>query len=351
MRKSRAFAAAAAAAVLGAGAAVTAGPALAARSTAAAPAAAHWAVVKSVKNSADEGFSAVAATGGHSAWAFEATSSNPVAWLLDGSSSKRFTLPSLGAGTSVVAASASGPGNVWAVGNNRALRWNGASWQTKRSFGSQALSVTAVSPADVLVLTASSGTWRFNGSSWAKMPASRGLTQASALSGRDIWAVAGTSVAHWNGRKWARTSVRSLLPANSEFTHYSLADIYARSAGNVWAAASGNTEDEGGPLVLLHYTSGHWHKVNLHGVYLGPDALISDGSGGLWIPVGQGGDASGQMLHYTGGRIHVATLPVGKRTVFAGGSNAAGTKVVYLAGATLPGGLGNIRAVVLRYGS
>jgi hypothetical protein len=201
------------------------------------------------------------------------------------------------------------------------------------------------------VLTVSSGTWRFDGSSWAKMPGGRGLSQSSAVSGRDIWAVAGTDAAHWNGHTWTRTSLRSLLPANSEFSDYTLADIYARSAASVWAAASGNTEDEGGPLVLLHYYGGHWHKVALHGLYLGPDALVPDGSGGLWIPVGDGEDGGGRMLHFTGGVMHTITMPVGKRTVFADASIAPGTKVTYVAGATLPAGLGPIRAVVLRYGS
>lgn len=343
--------AAVAAVLLSGGVALTAAPAPATASEAALSSTAHWAVVKSVRNSADFGFSAVAATGGHSAWAFEETTADPVAWLLDGSVSKRFALPPLGDGYSIVAASASSPDNVWAAGGNRALRWNGASWRLMRSFSSRVVSVTAVSRTDVLVLTASSGTWRFDGSSWAKMPGARGLSQASAVSGRDIWAIAGTDVAHWNGRKWTRTSIRSLLPANSEFSFYTLADIYARSAANVWVAASGNTQDEGGPLVLLHYYSGHWHKVTLHGLYLGPDALVSDGRGGLWIPVGYPGDRTGRMLHFTGGAIHTVAMPVGKRTFFADASVAPGTKVIYVAGATLPAGLGPIRAVVLRYGS
>jgi hypothetical protein len=57
------------------------------------------------------------------------------------------------------------------------------------------------------------------------------------------------------------------------------------------------------------------------------------------------------MLHFSGGAMHTVAMPVGKRTVFAGASIAPGTKVIYVAGFTLPAGLGPFRAVVLRYGS
>ena len=44
------------------------------------------------------------------------------------------------------------------------------------------------------------GSWHYNGHAWSSVASGHGLEGGSGLSARDVWAFAGTKVAHWNGR-------------------------------------------------------------------------------------------------------------------------------------------------------
>jgi len=157
----------------------------------------------------------------------------------------------------------------------------------------------------------------------------KGLEGASALSARSIWGFGGTDVAHWNGRAWTKTSVARLLPKNTRLSHSFVAGIYAASANSVYAAASGGRQDEGGPLVVLHFNGSRWSRVAQDTSVGGPAAVIPDGHGGLWIPVDTGVPPSGSMLHFFHGHIANVPLPfspahialfgaaIGKRTTAA----------------------------------
>lgn len=92
--------------------------------------------------------------------------------------------------------------------------------------------------------------------------------------------------------------------------------MWAQSSHSVWAFGDGNDEDEGGPVVLLHYNGHSWKKVasasqaTLAGLgYSAYGSISTDGHGGLWIPVAVSASPA-HLLHYTGGHLKVATLPV-----------------------------------------
>lgn len=274
-----------------------------------------WHVAFTVKGPNQPSFTAVTASSATNAWAFElAGGAATVAYHFNGSSWHRRPFP-IPASDSVISASSSSASNVWALAfPGTAVRFNGRSWATVRSFRGLVGSVLAVSKSDVWVFGAQgpahSATWHFNGRRWAKVRSGAGLNGASALSSSSIWGFGGTFVAHWNGRAWKKTSVASLLPKNTQLSHSFVAGIAALSARSVYAVASGGRQDEGGPLVLLHYNGRHWRRLALVTKLGGPVAVIADGRGGVWIPVMTGFPGNASMEHFSGGKLRSVKLPV-----------------------------------------
>jgi hypothetical protein len=190
------------------------------------------------------------------------------------------------------------------------LRFDGTAWSKVKKFSKPINSGLAISSTDAWVFGSPGvGTWHFDGHSWTKPASGAGLQGASALSATSIWAFGGTNVAHWNGKSWAKTSVAALLLKNTQLSHSFVAGIYAASARNVYATASGGRQDEGGPLVLLHFNGSKWSRVAENTSLGGPAAIIPDGRGGLWIPVDTGVPPSSSMEHFSHGHLASVTLP------------------------------------------
>jgi hypothetical protein len=104
------------------------------------------------------------------------------------------------------------------------------------------------------------GTWRYDGTSWhlVQGPA-RAIYRASAISGRDIWAIsaspAGDSILRYNGRSWRTIgtgrALAGVLPR----------DILAMSDDNVWVVGD-RVSREGTPhLVLAHWDGASWSQL------------------------------------------------------------------------------------------
>jgi hypothetical protein len=285
-------------------------------------AAPSWQVVKQVHNGSLGGFSAVTAVGKNGGWAFN-QGSVPTAWRRSGSTWTQVPFPGQ-PNEVVVAAGATSPDNVWAFTagepQSRALRWNGRNWTVQRSFAQQIGGAVVISPSDVWVFGqpyfpgTGLGAWHYNGRTWTHVASGHGLQGGSALSARDIWAVDGADVAHWNGSTWSRTSVSRLLPAKAELNNPMLTGIYAQSEDSVYAIGNGNLQDEGGPMVILHWDGHQWSRVaeGNYGFGVQPlQQLSPDGHGGLWLPMpGVDGEKS-YLLHYSAGHLTQASLPDG----------------------------------------
>ena len=96
----------------------------------------------------------------------------------------------------------------------------------------------------------------------------------------------------------------------------SVVGILALSSGNVYALGNGNAQDDGGPLVVLHYNGSKWAKVASGNYGYGPDAQFSaDGKGGLWLPMDGPVGGPSVLLHYSGGKLTKAVLPVSAATI------------------------------------
>jgi hypothetical protein len=199
------------------------------------------------------------------------------------------------------------------------------------------------------------GTWHFNGTSWTRYPSVPTLTAASALGATSIWAVGGTVAAHWNGRAWSKMSLARVLPRPVLLCPRPSADgVYAQSPRNVWVVGAANCPDDGGPFVMLHHDGKQWWRVALLSSYGEPTALVPDGFGGLWIATIVVLPGFFTMLHYTGGHLRVATMPLpSSRMTVNALAHVPHTALTLGGGASFAAfnpGL-NPSAIILRYGA
>jgi hypothetical protein len=322
--------------------------------------AARWVEIKTITNRNFPAFSAIAATGAHQAWAFETqANARPAAWHLSGSAwgTKPFPEPTTTSVQSAVATSAS---DAWAFTTFRVIHWNGASWKVSHVFpdhGNTPPTIaggTATSSTNAYAFLFSFNgpdrTWHYNGHSWSRDPAADGVFAASSLSGRSIWAISQFTVRHYNGTRWTSTSLKSLLPKPSELCPSGLTAIYAVSSRNIWATGSGECEDEGGPLVLLHDNGSRWSKVTLHHRYGSASQVVPDGSGGLWLVIAGASGANSAVLHYAHGTLSQVKLPISQRHYFVDGATFGGGSV-FLVGTAFGSETSSLAtAFVLRYG-
>jgi hypothetical protein len=268
----------------------------------------------------------------------------------------------------VVAAGAAEPADVWAFtaagAQSRALRWNGRTWTVQRSFAEQIGGAVVISPSDIWVFGqpyfpgAGLGAWHYNGHTWSAVASGGGLQGGSALSANNIWAVDGSDIAHWNGSAWSRTSVSHLLPPRQELNGPMLTGIFAQSADSVYAIGNGGLEDEGGPLVILHWNGHQWSKVAGGNFGFGTQPLqqaSSDGHGGLWLPMPGVDGQKSYVLHYLPGHpLAEALLPDGPSGISVEAVALIPGSTDLLAGGDIhasdePGT--NVVAVLLQYGS
>jgi hypothetical protein len=324
-----------------------------------------WRVVKSVHSGVTGDFTAVVATGPTTAWAFNgnpvADREVPAAWARHGSTWTRVSFPGR-SGEEVVAAGATSPSDVWAFTNagsgSRVLRWDGHRWALLRTFPKPIGGAAVRTGHDVWVfgqpgIIEQLGAWHYNGHGWSQVAGH--LDGGSALAANSVWAFSGTNVDHWNGRTWASTSVKRLLPPRQQLNDPGLTGIYARSAGDVYAVGNGNRQDEGGPAVILHYNGHTWRKVAEGSFGYGtlPSQQISpDGRGGLWLPMPGVLGAPSYLVHYAAGRLSTAALPAGARSVSVGSvARIPGTDQALAGGFThaRDNTLANVVAVILQY--
>jgi hypothetical protein len=279
-----------------------------------------WQITKQVSGGSFAEFTAVIAIGRDGGWAFDGQG-GATAWERNGSAWIKVPFPSK-SDEQVNAVAASSASDVWAFtgtvfgGSSRALHWNGRSWSVAGSLPRSVGSAVVLSPTNVWVFgqpyepNAQLGAWHYNGHSWSAVAGGQGLGGASAVSASSIWAYAGTSVAHWNGTKWTRTSVAHLLPAQNNMNDPAVTAVHAVSANNVYAIGAGRYNDGGTPTVVLHYNGSTWSRVASGNYGTTGDVgqpVSGDGHGGLWIPIpGFDGELS-YLLHYSAG--HLTNVP------------------------------------------
>jgi hypothetical protein len=250
-------------------------------------------------------------------------------------------------------ASASAPGNVWAVTYQGAvLHFNGSKWAVKqfKSTGDlprELTGVTALSATNVWVFggpgaTGGLGTWHYNGKTWTPWKAGHaaGLERASAVSPSSIWAIGSATapydtIDHFTGKTWGLVSAKALQGLQFR-------GIVALSDRNVWITASTATNVP----CLLHYNGTRWTRIAApKNVVL--TELVPDGHGGLWLIGGGIGTNKTYIVHRSAGGAWGVSAAPGFVERLAAIPGASG---LWASGAVRPSATGS-SAVIWAHGS
>jgi hypothetical protein len=157
--------------------------------------------------------------------------------------------------------SASSATNVWAVGENLALRWNGTGWISMPLPDFEPRHVVALSPTSVIA-QGGERVARWDGTSWHTLPAppSFALFDISARSASDVWLVGlapppvseGCVVMHWNGAAWNDVASSTVCKGDDRY-----ANILEISPTSVWMAGWVGDEKQT-PVIAAHWNGASW---------------------------------------------------------------------------------------------
>jgi hypothetical protein len=215
------------------------------------------------------GYSAILAAG-DSLWVFGGTNpgggSGPVIEVLAGRHWVASSLP--GGLTGFLSdASAPGPRDIWAIsGYSRyVLHWDGSRWRLLRSWRDHGTlsGVVATGPRNAWVFgttadgVSSLGTWHYYRRHWHRAGGlARDIYAASAVSGRDIWAVAAgprlDAILRFDGHGWHH------VPAGHAITGIRWHAILAVSASDVWLLGDTTVSTGSGRIVLARWDGANW---------------------------------------------------------------------------------------------
>jgi hypothetical protein len=276
-----------------------------------------------VNNEVEASASAVAPVSAKVAWVFadeNVVVNHSFALLRSGSSWAPVT--ELATGTSITTAVAPSARDAWAFGEN----------------------VDSFSPYAV----------HYNGTDWSAVHFGAVATDASALSGRNIWVVGDAPtvpksrlrvmIEHYNGKAWHKAALPKITLPAGEVLDGSAID--AAGPHDVWATAVPVSATTGGTepgIVALHYNGKSWAKVKVpypvYSVY-GPFLVAQDGNGGLWISADQfaRGAYRPYLYHDSGGHWTRAAVPAGHgdATELLSMAWIPGTRTLWGAGHELP---------------
>lgn len=299
----------------------------------------------------------VAVTGSSEAWAVGTSGENRrtgtvLRW--DGRAWRSVPLPPGLRYPTVV--SATSPRNVWIFDNHAdAWRWDGRRWSARdRPPGRRPIALddaVVTGPADAWVAaaqdhgTAGRPDWRpvlarWSSSGWSVVPrpTRRLMRRLGATASGDLWALgdagdSGSTVEHWDGRRWTAVPVPRPGGATVEFT-----DLAVVSEREVWVAGSILLPGAGSATAtLMRWNGDRWNPVSrLPADVVSFNAVASDGHGGVWLGADNYHSENKRILLHFDGRswtyektprignapevLDLVKVP-GRDTVFAVGGN------------------------------
>jgi hypothetical protein len=248
------------------------------------------------------GLASIWGVGSSSAWAVGATYSasgeqnGPALYRYDGAS---WTACATGAscsppgGQGLNAVFGLGEDDVWIVGKEQALHWDGATWKSRAmGFTGTAAGVWCAKPNDCWIVTGTQ-MFRWNGTAWASFKV--GEEYAGAVWGfspSDVWAGTGpgfsgpATLVHWDGSAWSQPYPVEGSPNNAGV----IRGLWGVAPSDIWAVGDNGT--------ALHFDGAKWSKVatgtgaSLRGVWgvaakdvwIAGEATLLHWDGLKWMP-------------------------------------------------------------------
>ncbi|GAB3667261.1 hypothetical protein GCM10027589_32960 [Actinocorallia lasiicapitis] len=344
---------------------VTAGPVVAAEP--------KWKVAYSAAGSANEGFSAVAATGPKNLWAGGTEYSGALVVRWDGKAwadaGVRAVVPERSASVRAIVTAAAG--DTWVFGSVRAettnantvfgAHWNGVRWSRKNFPVAWVYDAASLGRGQVLLrgVTGDCGGWtcarrsyRYDGKAWKRVSVPDKIgSRLRVRSAADIWAIADRgdarknppnrpTLAHFNGRSWSylpELKVKGPRRFLKTFT-----DLEVVGKDDIWASAHWyeNSGESQGPSALVRWNGKSWKRYPLIPKFQ-IVRMQRDGSGGLWLL------GTTSILRFSKGKLTKVKLPkpAGKTPAPATILRVPGTRDL------LVGGAAARRFALWRYGS
>ena len=189
--------------------------------------------------------------------------------------------PAAGLVTGISGTSAS---DVWAVGVDGIMHFDGATWskvETGVAAQDHPTAVWARTPSDVwMVVNGPPTILHYDGTTWtataSPSPTSNYLTGIWGSSASDIWAVGlAGGIIHYDGTTWS-----SVASGTAE----DLWGVWGSSPSDIWV---------GGQNVILHYDGSQWSTVSISKFALG---IWASSPSDVWAATSPG------LLHYDGAR-------------------------------------------------
>jgi len=231
----------------------------------------------------------------------------PLIVRVTGTTMRRVPVPKLAYSSTLEDVAASSATDAWAVGSTGrgplVLHWNGTAWTRTRLPAAVAPGVPWVSA----LAATSTATWavvgtrtgrsprlaRWDGRQWGDVAVipdigmRYGINHLAATSATNVWAIGGSVILHWNGRRWT-----------CALTNDNLYAVSTSSAASAWAAGFSGY---GSWAVAWHWNGHGWKQVmtpqlGLVSELVGVAAIPR--SGGAWA-VGNA-DTKTLMLHWNG---------------------------------------------------
>ncbi|RBQ14974.1 hypothetical protein DP939_37955 [Spongiactinospora rosea] len=268
-------------------------------------------------------FGKVIATGEHDAWAFgwkivgisawipmADGPQRPTAFRWDGDRWRSGALP-VEHGT-IGPVAASGPADVWAVGDTGILRWDGRSWAVvHRSPGM--VGDLAVLAADDVWVFGDHRAWHYDGATWSRRPLPFRAAQVSARSATDIWALDDDALRlhHFDGEDWHRIDPTPALPEIPPSTYPPGPQLTAITADptGVWI-----TGEIGMSSFLLVPAGSGWRYEDTSttaGRMIRDIPPVPDGEGGHWLVGSTDINGHDSALAHRDPSGHWTTIPAG----------------------------------------
>jgi hypothetical protein len=324
------------------------------------------------------------ATGAGDAWSTWDAVSHSLVERWTGRAWRQVPVPPNLAGdaASSVAIGASSASNAWLFDPGKVLRWNGSAWRLEtipawvvhiNLSGSFSVTSAVFSASSVWVFSAGVDSMtkpdhfaaHYNGHVWVKVQLPGVISQVSALSPTDIWALGVTTATalgsnpayilmHWNGKTWATVRIPKVSPPAGavEFP----VDLAATGPADAWLQRDIDQGSAGArTLYLLHWNGRSWTRVNLGFPTSFVDYMTQDGHGGVWM-VANGPARAFRFLtyHLNAGHWTRYTAPVATGLSLldlTGISWIPGTRSVWLTGnMTGPPNGNGIFGAILKFG-